>query len=114
MQLLSRFPVLNNAVPPHSLDRVLHYGTHTARKRGFVDLLCDGFWAVVTIRPRFASSKSNKRVLMRAGCTSLSCAKRHWWCVPPGRRPSGAPSSSQQGRWPPIWEECRMVSDSST
>lgn len=35
---------------------------------------------VVVVRPRLARARIHKRMLMRAACTHLSCAKSHWWC----------------------------------
>lgn len=79
-QLLERFPVLDNALPARDEAAVVYYGTNTAKYRGAFAVLTDGLWSSVVIRPRLAVARSRKRMLMRAACTQLSCAKRHWWC----------------------------------
>lgn len=81
LQLLERWPVLDNARSARVHRRVVHFATHTSLKRGVFAVLCDGMWSVVTIRQRAARSATTKRMVMRAACTQLSCAKRHWGCL---------------------------------
>lgn len=79
--LLQRFPFLDNSRTGHSAARVVHYASHTKRKRGAFAVLYDGIWSAVVIRERLAKAKTKSRRLIRPSCLQLSCAKDHRWCL---------------------------------
>lgn len=81
VQLLEQHQVMNIAVQQATQERQVFYAVPTARKRAVFAVLYDGLWSVVLVRARQGRSRGKKRMIMRAACAQLSCAKDHWTCL---------------------------------